>query len=112
MKFVFKCTSYDEALWYNGKVNKWFMYDWATKFPMVINYHKTGKPEDTDVFKLQVLRFQELDGVKEIREVSSTTDWRFSLRGDEDFVLNEKGMVEFSYLPKGWASDMTYKFEY
>ena len=97
---------------HNDNIPVWFNYDWNSKKPLVINYTKTGKEEDVDVFKLQVLRVLEIDGVKAIREVLSTTDWRFTLRGNEDFVVNEKGFVEFSYLPDGWESEMNYQFNY
>ncbi len=97
---------------HNGDDPVWTMYDWGTSDPLVLNYHKTGNPEDTDVFKIQTYRVLEVDGVKEMREVISSTDWRFTLKGDEDFVLNDKGLVEFSYLPVGWESEMIYQFEY
>ena len=97
---------------HNSEPANWFNYEWDTKKPLVVDYVRTGDVEDVDIFKIQAYRVLEIDGVKELREVLSTSEWRFTLRGDEEFVLNTEGLVEFSYLPKGWESEMIYQFEY
>lgn len=89
--------------------------DWLTNDPLEFEYVKSGNPLDKDVFKIQMYRVMLINGTKQMASVvhgGLEGEWQFTLNGDEDFELNDKGIVEFSYLPTGWLSDSPYEFEY
>ncbi len=108
----FPIKNYTKAIFsirhqHNAEEAKWFMYDWEAKDPLVIEYNKSGKPEDIDTFKIQMYRV--LNGV--MAEVISD-EWMIVLQGDEDFIIGDKGLVEFTYLPEGWIGTGEYQFIY
>ncbi len=92
---------------HNADEAEWFMYDWAAADPLVITYNKSGNPTDIDTFKIQMYRV--LDG--KMAEVIGD-DWMITLQGDENFIIGDKGLVEFTYLPEGWIGTGDYKFIY
>lgn len=98
---------------HNGdSLSDWEMYDWHGTEPIKITYTKSNDPNDLDIFVIQMYAVLEIDGERRLRDFNQgiNGDLVIKLRGDEDPILNDEGMIEIDYLPGGWESNLHYHF--